>query len=64
MKGMQEKESIMGVRERQKNPSLAITVWHHSASLMMPESDHRDRFFYLSLTLMIDSYNFDFFYLK
>ena len=30
MKGMQEKESIMGVRG-QKNPSLGITVWHHLA---------------------------------
>ena len=26
MKGMQEKESTMGMRDRQKNPSLSITV--------------------------------------
>ena len=36
MKGVQEKKSIMGVRGRYKNPSLAITVYHHSASLVMP----------------------------
>ena len=41
MKGLQEKESILGVRGRQKNPSLAITVWHHSAILIMPDSDPR-----------------------
>ena len=41
MKGVQEKESIMGVRGRQKNLSLPITVWHHSASLLMPDSDPR-----------------------
>ena len=35
MKGMQEKESIMGVRGRQKNPFPKITVWHLSESLMM-----------------------------
>ena len=29
MKGVQEKESIMDVRARQKYPPLAITVWHH-----------------------------------
>ena len=55
MKDVQEKESIMGVRGRLKNPSLAITVWHHSASLVMPDSDPRDGFLYL-LT-MIDLYN-------
>ena len=41
MKGGQENESIMGVRGRQKNPSLAI---------------NRDGFFYLLLTPMIDPY--------
>ena len=30
MKGVQEKESIMGVRGRQKNLYLAITVWQAS----------------------------------
>ena len=57
MKGVQEKESIMGVSGTQKNLSLAITVWHHSAILVMPDSDPRGGFFHLPLTLMIDSYN-------
>ena len=52
MKGVQEKKSIMGVRCRQKNMSLAITVLHHSANLVMPDSDPRDGFFYLPLTPM------------
>ena len=33
-----------------------ITVCHHLASLMMPNSDPRDRFSYPILTLMIDFY--------
>ena len=37
MKGMKEKESIMGVTDR-KSPSLRITVWHHSASFVIPDS--------------------------
>ena len=45
MKGVQEKESIIDVRVRQKNPSLAITVWHHSANPVMPESDPPDGIF-------------------
>ena len=40
-----------------KNPSLAITVFHHSASPVMPIGDARDGFFYPTLTLMMDSYN-------
>ena len=44
MKGVQDKESIMGVRGRSKNPSLGITVWHHSAILVMPDSDSRTIF--------------------
>ena len=56
MKGMQEKESVMGVRGRYKNPSLASTVWYHSASLVMPDSDPWDILFYLPLTPMIDPY--------
>ena len=40
-----------------KNPSLGITVWHHSASLVMPISDPRDRFFYPYHTPMKDTYN-------
>ena len=58
MKGVQEKESIMGVRGREKNLSLAITVWHHSASLVMPDSDPRGGFFCLPLTPMIGPYIF------
>ena len=33
-----------------------ITRCHHSASLVMPNGDPRDRFFYLTFTLMVDSY--------
>ena len=40
---------------RQKTLSLAITVWHHSASLMMPDCESRDGLFYLPLTPMTDS---------
>ena len=40
-----------------KNPSLAITVYHHSASLAMPIGDPRDGFFYPTRTLMMDSYS-------
>ena len=56
MKDLQEKESIVGVRGRQKHPSRGIAVCHHSASLMMPDSDPRYGCFYLPLTSMIDSY--------
>ena len=59
MKSVQENESIMGVRDRWKNPSLAITVWHHMTSLVMPDSDPRDGCFYLPLTPMIDPYTAD-----
>ena len=55
--GEQEKESIIRVRMRYKNPSLMITVCHHSTSLVMPISDPQDVFFYP--TLMIDSYILD-----
>ena len=57
MKGVQEKEVIMGVRGTYKNPSFAITVWHHSARLVMPDSDPPDGVFYLPDTPVIDSYN-------
>ena len=58
MKGVQKKkELIVGVRGRQKNPSLANTVRHHSASLVMPDSDPRNGIFYLPLTPMIRPYN-------
>ena len=53
MKAVQEKESVMGVK---KKPSLVIAVWHHSASLVMTDSDPRDGIFYLPLTPMIDPY--------
>ena len=36
--------------------SLAITVCHPSASLVMPFGDPRDGYFYPTLTLMMDSY--------
>ena len=55
--GEQEKESIIRVRVGYKNPSLEITVCHHSASLVMPNGDPQDGFFYPTLTVMIDSYN-------
>ena len=45
-KGIQEKVSIMDVWCGYKNLSLGITVRHHWASLVMPISDPRDRFFY------------------
>ena len=37
-------------------PSLGITVCHHSASLVMPNCDPRDGFFYPTLTLVMDYY--------
>ena len=40
--------------------SLGITICHHSASLVIPNSDPQDGFFYLALTLTIDSYNLNF----
>ena len=40
----------------EKNPFLAITVWHHEASHVMPDSDPLDGFFYIPLTPMIDTY--------
>ena len=42
----QEKECFNRVRMGSKNLSLAITVCHHLASLMMPNRDPRDIFFY------------------
>ena len=55
-KGTQEKLSIIGVWCGQENLSLGITVRHHSASLVMPISDPRDRFFYPYHTPMKDTY--------
>ena len=54
---MQEKVSIMGVWCGLKNLSLEITVRHHSASLVMPISDPRERFFCPHHTPMKDTYN-------
>ena len=54
---MQDKESIMAVRCELKIPSLRITVWHHSASLVIPKSYPRDRLFNPHLTTIKDSYN-------
>ena len=55
---MQEKVSIIGVWCGYKNPSLGITIRHHSASLVMPIS--RDGFFYPHYTPMKDTYNISF----
>ena len=43
------------------NLSLVINVCHHSASLMMPTGDPRDRFFYPTSKIKIDSYNINVF---
>ena len=51
-----KKESIICERMGWKTPSLWITVFHHSASLMMPNGDPLDGLFYSIPTLMIDSY--------
>ena len=52
-----KKESIVRVRMGLKNSSLAITVCHHSLSLVIPFFDPQDGFFYPTLTIMMDSYN-------
>ena len=44
LNGVQEKESIIRVRTVYKNPSLMVTDWHHSASLVMPIGDPRNGF--------------------
>ena len=54
---MQEKESIMAVRYELKIPSLGITVRHHSASLVMPDSYSRDGILNPHLTAIKGSYN-------
>ena len=46
---------VYGV-DRKNNLSLGITVRHHSASLVMPNSDPRERFFYPQHTPMKDTY--------
>ena len=37
--------------------SFVITVCQHSASLLVTNGDPQDGFFYIILTLMIDSYS-------
>ena len=49
------KNSLFFLGWDRKNPSLEITVCRHSASLVMPNGDPRDGFFYSNLILMIDS---------
>ena len=49
---MQEKESVMVVSCELKIPSLKITVRHHSASLMMPNSYPCDGIFNPHLTFL------------
>ena len=53
---MQEKESVMVVPFELKILSLGITVRHHSASLVMPNSYPRDGIFNPKLTTITDSY--------
>ena len=43
------------MRKDKKIRFLAITVCHHSVSLVIPNSDPLDRYFYHNLTLMIES---------
>ena len=54
---MQAKESILVVQRKLKILSLGITVGHHSASLMMPNSYPRDGIFNSHLTTIKDPYN-------
>ena len=56
-KSMQEKEPVMVVRFELKIPSLGITVRHHSASLVMPNSYPRDGILNPILTNVKDSYS-------
>ena len=44
--------------DRIENPSLMIPVCYHLASLVMPNADTLDGFFYPTLTLMMDPYNY------
>ena len=56
---MQEKESIMVVWCELKIQSLRITVWHHSVSLLMPNSYLCEGIFNPHLTTIKDSYSPD-----
>ena len=51
-----KKKNHLLVRGWDRKMSLMITVCHHLASLVMPISNPRHRFFYTTLTLMVDSY--------
>ena len=54
---MPEKESVMVVRFELKIFSLVITVQHHSASLVMPNSYPRDGILNQNLKTIKDSYS-------
>ena len=54
---VRKKNIVYRVRVGKKNPSHAITVCHHSASLVIPIGDPRGGFSYPILTLLMDSYN-------
>ena len=54
---MQEKESMMVVWRKLKISSLRITDWHHSESLIMPNSYPPYGIFNLHLTTIKDTYN-------
>ena len=54
---MQENESVMIVQCELKIPSLGITVWHHLASLVMPNSYPCYETFNHHLTTIKDSYS-------
>ena len=55
--GEQEKRIHYSCEDGIEKPSIAITVRHLSAGLVLPNGDPRDGFFLPTLTLMIDSYN-------
>ena len=44
------------------DPSLAITVWHHKADLVMPNCDPQDGYFKPTLTLILDLIIFIFYW--
>ena len=47
---------FVSIRVGLKSPSLQITIYHHSASLVMPNGDPLDGLFYPTLALMMNSY--------
>ena len=55
--GEQEKNLLFVWEWDKMNLSLTITIFYHSASLVMPNGDPRDvLLFYLSLTFMMEFY--------